>query len=368
LDQSIGRNLKRLREDMGISQEEFARRMQLSRATISAVENGHVSIDSGKLLLAASVLGQAIENFFQQEHDALGFMYRAAADAIAPVDVQAKFERFCKSYCELEEILGVMYAFLHPPDYSDSPGIHSDPLLFADLVARSERDRLGLGQIDPIENVFRVFDKAGLRLFRMRLEDDDVFGLSAFSVRLGACIFVNSANTIERQIFSLSHEYGHTLMHRAFYRSPEPAAGLPKTHDLELSANQFAACFLVPELVLRLIFNRDVPEKRVRIEDVVHLKHIFHVSAEMMLRRLTDLNLMSRPDSERLAAEFDARRKPKGEFAPLSERIIQDWETHRRFDDLLRRAYIGGRIDDNKLAELLGVTRVEAQELSQSWR
>lgn len=367
MNQTIGRNLKRVREQVGISQEKFAKRIRLSRATLSAIENGHVAIGSGKLLESANILGCPVSDLFHQDQENLALMYRAAADAVAPAELQVQFEQFCKSYSELEEIVGVAHNLLYPPDYSNSPGIHSKPLLFAEQVARSERDRLGLGQIEPIENIFRLFDEAGLRIFRKPLEDCDVFGLSAFSPQLGACIFVNSENTVERQIFSLAHEYGHTLMHRSFYRSPEPAAGLPKDHELELMANQFAACFLVPESGLRLVFNRDVGEKQVGVEDIVHLKHVFHVSAEMMLRRLADLSLIPLGDSKRLGTELEKRRKPKEEFVPLSPQIIEDWEAHGRFRHLLKRAFIGGQLSVGKLAELLNVPLAQAREFSRAW-
>jgi hypothetical protein len=32
---------------------------------------------------------------------------------------------------------------------------------------------------------------------------------------------VNTVNSIERQIFTAAHEYGHLLMHRAFYTSAD---------------------------------------------------------------------------------------------------------------------------------------------------
>jgi Zn-dependent peptidase ImmA (M78 family) len=156
-------------------------------------------------------------------------------------------------------------------------------------------------------------------------------------------------------------------MHRSFYRSPEPSAGLAKDNQLETMANQFAACLLVPEVGLRLVFRRDVAKEQAGVEDVIHLKHLFHVSAEMMLRRLTDLSLITRKDADRLTIEFDKNREPKREFMPLSERIIEDWEAHGRFHHLLRRAFLGGLLSIDKIAELLNVTRAQAREFSRTW-
>jgi Zn-dependent peptidase ImmA (M78 family) len=170
-------------------------------------------------------------------------------------------------------------------------------LQFAAQVAASERDRLGLGRLDPIENLFRLTDERGLRIFFYLLDDVDIFGVSAFSRQYGTCILLNSSNTLERQIFSLAHEYAHPLMHRAFYKSPEPMATLQSDHQLELMADTFAANLLVPETGLREAFQRDVGAKAATLEDIIFLKHHFRVSAEVMIRRLAELDLF--PGSNR---------------------------------------------------------------------
>lgn len=368
MKQTIGRNLKTARELTRFSQEDFAQKLGISRATLSAIENGHINIDSGKLLLAARILGRPVADFFKEERLALALVYRAATDAAAPADVRLEFERFTKAYRELEEIVGVADSLLPPPDYAYTPGVHSKPLHFATQVAYSERERLALGLLEPIGNVFRLLDDRGTKIFRRPIPDHDVYGLSAYSPEYGACIFVNAANTVERQIFSLAHEYAHILMHRSFYSSPEPAAGLPKDHELERMANQFAACFLVPEAGLREAFLRDIGEKEVGVEDVVHMKRLFRVSAEVMRRRLQETNLIEKSESERLNLEIEKHTEPKKEFAPLSDQLIRDWEDNNRFLHLLKRAALGGMLSFSKLAELMNATLLEARKALQEWR
>jgi Zn-dependent peptidase ImmA (M78 family) len=309
-----------------------------------------------------------VGDFFNEEQEALALMYRAAADAIAPSDVRLHFEHFCKAYRELEEIIGVADSLLPPPDYAYNPAVHSKPLQFSMQVAYSERDRLGLGLLEPIENLFRLFDDRGIKIFRHAMEDDEVYGLSAFSPEYGACIFVNAANTIERQIFSLAHEYGHTLMHRSFYKNPAPAAGLAKDHELELMANQFAACFLVPEPSLREVYLRDVGDKQVGVEDIAHLKRLFRVSAKMMIQRLSDLSLLPKTNGLQLSQEIEKHHQPKKEFAPLSDELVKEWEGNSRFLHLVKRAALGGMLSFGKLAELMDVPLLEARKMMQSWR
>jgi Zn-dependent peptidase ImmA (M78 family)/DNA-binding XRE family transcriptional regulator len=364
----IGRNLKKTRELAEISQERLAELLGVSRATLSAIENGHISIDSSRLLAAARVLGRQVSDFFLDEEEALALLYRAAVDVTAPPAARSAFERFCKAYQELEEIVGVRDSQLPPPDYSASPGAESRPEMFAVQVASSERQRLGLGERDPIVNIFQLLEDQGVRIFRYKLEHDEVFGISAFSFKYGLGILLNAANTIERQIFSSAHEYGHLLMHRRYYQSANPSAGLEKDHPVEIMASCFAANFLVPASGLRDIFIRDVGQKNVGLEDIVFLKRYFKVSARMLLRRLHDVGLIGKQDAQRLATELEQRVSVKEEFVPLDDGLLRDWNLVSRFGHLARKAALDGMVSLSKLAELMGSNVIEARKLVQAWR
>lgn len=364
----IGRNLKKARELSGISQEKLADLLGVSRATLSAIENGHIVIDSSKLLAAARVLGRPVSDFFQEEEGAFALLYRGAVDATTPPTVRSAFERFCKAYWELEEIVGVADSQLPPPDYSASPGAESRPEQFAVQVASSERQRLGLGERDPIVNIFQLLEEQGVRIFRCQVEHDEVFGVSAFSPKYGPCILLNAANTIERQIFSLAHEYGHLLMHRRYYQSPEPSAGLDKEHPMEIMANVFAANLLVPAAGLRDVFLRDIGQKKIGLEDIVFLKRYFKVSAQMLLRRLRDAGLVPKQDSDNLAAELEGRVSAKEEFAPLNDDVLRDWTAVSRFKHLARKVALEGMVSLGKLAELTNQNVIDARKQVQEWQ
>ena len=367
MNEVIGRNLKKARESAGLSQEELAELLGVSRATLSAIENGHIAIDSGKLLAAARVLGRPVSEFFAEEEGAVALLYRGAAEATAPPAARSAFERFSKAYRELEEIVGVADSQLPPPDYSASLGAESRPDSFPLQVAASERQRLGLNDRDPIANTFQLLEEQGVRIFRFRMEEE-VFGVSAFSPKYGPCILVNAANTVERQIFTLGHEYGHLLMHRRYYQSSAPSASLDKEHPMELMANEFAAHFLVPTAGLRQTFARDIGGKKVGLEDLVFLKRYFKVSAQMLVRRLRDSGLISKLEADDLNAEMEKRVPAKQELVPLGEDLLRDWTAASRFTHLARKAALEGMVALGKLAELMNRNVVEIRKQVQGWR
>jgi Zn-dependent peptidase ImmA (M78 family)/transcriptional regulator with XRE-family HTH domain len=364
----IGRNLKLAREAAELSQEVFAERLGLSRATLSGFENGKVAIDSAKLLKAAQILGAAVADFFKEDEQQLALLYRAAEDTIPNSAVRSRFRHHCEAYRDLEEIVGVADSILPAPEYKYQPMFHSKPFHFAAQVAQSERERLGLGQLDPIANVFRLLDENGVRVFSDEIEQDGVFGLSGFSNRYGPCILVNlRKHTLERNIFTLVHEYAHLLMHRDYYVNPAPPE--KKDPEMEEVANCFAAHFLIPEAALRDSLNKTAGQKSIGLEDVIFLKHHFKVSAQAMLRRLRDCGLMGSNDHDELLAKVK-RSAGDGtkEFAPLQVDLIGAWRQVCRFQFLARKAALGGMVSVGKLSELLGQNLVQTRNEIQSWR
>lgn len=365
--QLIGRNLKLAREMADLSQEDFSDQLGVSRATLSAIENGHIAIDSTKLLLAAQVLGRPAADFFKEHEEELSLLYRAAEEVVPGANIRSQFRILCEGYKELEEIVGVADALLTPPEYPYLPSLHSRPYHFAEQVARSERERLGLGQLDRIPNIFKLLETNGVRVFALPIDQEGVFGLSAFSSHFGPCVLVNKRNTLERCIFTLAHEYGHLLMHRKLYVNHDPAKVRDK--EVEEMANTFAAHFLVPEAGLRDVFEKNVGARVVGTEDVVFLKHHFRVSFIVMVKRLKDGQFIGQKAQDELLEKAkkwqpDTKKEP----APLSIESLETWQKVCRFMHLARKAALDGLISLGKLAELIGENIIQTRSLVQEWR
>jgi Zn-dependent peptidase ImmA (M78 family) len=104
------------------------------------------------------------------------------------------------------------------------------------------------------------------------------------------------------------------------------------------------------------------------LEDIIFLKRHFHVSAEMMIRRLSDLELIAKSHAEILQNEVNKRREPKKEVAPIPDELIKAWEQTSRFEHLAKKAALSEMVSLGKLAELLGINVVEAKRKTQEWR
>ena len=99
----------------------------------------------------------------------------------------------------------------YPPEY-DVSGIQ--PERAAADVAAAERNRLGLGD-GPIGDLWGLLETdVGLRIFAIPMKDRRTAGMFLATSDLGGCIAVNANHPIERQLWSLAHEYWHFLTNR----------------------------------------------------------------------------------------------------------------------------------------------------------
>ena len=101
-------------------------------------------------------------------------------------------------------------------------------------------------------------------------------------------IYVNNADPIKRQFFTVAHELGHWLLHQEiFEKNPDEYSVLARLQStesdnpLEQEANYFAANLLVPDQLLN----------PVRQSPVSALANVFGVDVIMMTRRLKDAHV-----------------------------------------------------------------------------
>jgi Zn-dependent peptidase ImmA (M78 family)/DNA-binding XRE family transcriptional regulator len=152
----------------------------------------------------------------------------------------------------------------------------------AEEVAEKVRNLWKLG-VDPIANLTAVLEDHLVHV--IEVDAPEKFdGVSAIAQTEGgkpkaAAVVSRSACPGDRQRLSLAHELGHLVM--------KPA----KSVDEERAAFRFAGAFLAPRASLR----REVGERRtsVRIEELLILKERFGMSMQALLRRMSDLEIIS---------------------------------------------------------------------------
>ena len=316
----IPARLKKAREEMGLTQEAFARALGLSSEFISLLEAGKRAPSLNTLARISAYFNRDASFFLGEKEPAFTVLFRAAAHGLSPearLELE-HFQRYGEDYLRLEEAMGRPLELA--PLYSGT--------LSPERMAAEERRRLGLGD-EPIRDIFALLERNGCRILRRPFpEDVEISGVFIFlEAQNAAFALINSAHTACRQVFTAAHEYCHYLKDRhdaplidtleIFGEKPRAIGGQggswlvtggtkPMKGQLtnglrevgpvakEQFAQVFAAHFLMPPAKVREVVDKDFGlGRRLSYDDVLLIKRYFGTSAQAMLRTLRDLALIS---------------------------------------------------------------------------
>lgn len=362
----MGKRIKSERERLGLSLEELASELKISRQTLSQIEKGQSVLSSDKLYLLAEKAGRRISFFYEEKAEPISIFFRADSAEKIDAKLEEDLKRRLNLYVELEEILDVT-DLRYIPRPRQVRSFSKGAKVLIKNCAEKERAHFGIGDA-PIKDIFELMSNDGLKIICIDSELQGFYGASAYSGELGACIFVNTNHriSVERQIFTVAHEYGHLIFHQTQFVSGgiqrySKGSGRGKAED-EKIVDFFAGNFLVPESYLRKV----VPNlKFVTPEDILYVKRIFGVSYKTIIERLSDITVIKQSQKNMLYGGFAKRGIPKLiEPDPMNGRSLG---RNRRYEELARNAYENGLITLGKFAEMRNLSILEAREAIREW-
>ncbi len=173
-------------------------------------------------------------------------------------------------------------------------------------------------------------------------------------------VFVNSADFIAAQIFTLAHEVAHIFVGETGLSLFDRLA--PADHETERYCNKIAAEFLVPQEELRNIWSTT----RTLADPYQAIARRFKVSAIVAARRMLDLDLI---DRERFL-EFYENNKEQGRRRPIPGAKVSFWNTQRwrigpSFAGAVVRATKEGRLLYREAYGLTGLKRNTFEKLQE---
>ena len=393
----LGRRIRQAREACGMTQDETAEKLGVSRPIIVQIEQGKRLVSGLELQKLAYFFAKDIREFFADqfvEDDVVHVLFRSHEDVGDDGVKQALRDCIALGHelTNLEELLEISRASVTVAAYSYSiPKSRWEAIQAGEQGAREERRRLGLGSA-PLGDIVTVLESQGIRTGAVSLPEV-VSGLMVSHPKVGLFVVINGNHAAVRQRFSWSHEYSHVLLDR------DSIGLISKETDRddlrEVRANSFAANFLLPEEGVRQfvaslgkgassrlhaeifdeagvvpIDSRTEPgTQELQLYDVVQLAHAYGVSVPSTLYRLRNLKLLSEKEFERLKTLDEQGRSRRIqellELPPMDSGKHKS-EFHRRFSSLaleaLRREKIS-RAKFMELAERIGIDRTHAENL-----
>lgn len=180
-----------------------------------------------------------------------------------------------------------------------------------------------------IIDLFKECERYGFKLLRYPLGNDAELG---FALRKDSdtIIFTNTCIRLSRELFTLAHEIGHSILHLqsvpSFIDNVNTLFGR-STDEVEQEANYFAACLLMPEDEVNKFFDLEIDNWRyndLSAMDIARIMSEFNVSFDMVLNRLESLEKINgmqkiRIDNERNIMRVGNLLKSVGGNSRLNE-------------------------------------------------
>lgn len=294
----IGESLTRVREVRGMSQAELARRLRLTRQSVSQYENNANAPSFETLGALASELRVPLHYFLRvppaKNSDPVFNRVATAVSKTSRLAAERRFEW-------LKEIVLFLREFVNFPKVNfphfDVP---SDPSKLTykliEEFATETRRFWGLGD-GMISNVAWLLEKNGAIVARYCLDAEKYDAFSVFSESDQTPYIVLGADLglAARSRFDASHELGHIVLHRKVEKERTT-----RTFDhalIEHQAHRFASAFLLP--ATSYLKELAAPT----LDSFRACKSKWRVSIQSQIYRCKDLGVISPEQATRLWKE-----------------------------------------------------------------
>ncbi|MBM3492868.1 MAG: ImmA/IrrE family metallo-endopeptidase [Armatimonadetes bacterium] len=360
---NVGVRLAEIRRQRGLSQEDVARHLGVSRPTLVAIEKDVRKVRPDELVRLAELYGRTVHDLLVGAAMPVQPSFRVTDSAAVPEaslsEAEEAFRHACEDMLRLERDFGDLPRVRREPEAYAVQGL--GPRAAGADVARSERDRMGLGD-GPVGDLAGVLeDRAGLLTFSVRLQEFRIAGMFGYSEVLGGCVLLNASHPSTRARWTLAHEFGHFLMDR-YREDVEVLYRAGRKSEAEARADQFAAAFLMPaEGLIRRVRSVLHTRREFTLGDLCWLADLYGVSVQAMALRLETVGQLPRGSWDGL--------EPSGKVQRARREIgLQSGaRAGIRVPDRMRRlsvaAFQAGEITESEFAALLRRSRVEARDM-----
>lgn len=340
----IGNRLRLARKMQGLSLQQLADAIGISKQMLSKYENGLQLPGSARLLSLAKALSQSIDFFTSQEKPSnatFSFRKRSKLKGKALEALELQVQMKIADYLFIEDVCGAYEPFVNPLANFQ---IHNT----ADVCAAAQqlRESWHIG-VDALASVIDLLEDNGIKIIEVDETSGLFDGLATWVDSKHPMIVIAREMPVERKRFTLLHELGHLLLQIS------SADG----NEQEQWCNAFSSEFLLPAATLSAAIGGK--RQHISAEELIQLQSKFGISCKAILYKMGELNLL-------------AQSRVKGFYVRLSQNasLKKHMEVERfmgaekanRFEQLVYRALTESYISMSKGAYLLGKKLEEVRE------
>lgn len=346
----LAARLKQLRNRLGLTLPVVHERSGIAVSSLSEFENDKREPSVSQLQKLADVYEVALTSLFDAAPVANGLLLWRDRPA-SPTDnqIQARFEKLCKQYLNLENWTGEFSGDSFEELFIDSfPGDYPA----VERMAHEIGKKMGLGE-RPGDSLLRVLEEVyGVKVFHLDL-GHGVSSACTISDSFGPAILLNRNSKPWRRIFDLGHELFHLVTWKA-----RQAVDSVASEKEEKRANVFASRILLPDEPFRDAIEEIMDAGKVSYDDMDGVAREFGVSLEAICWRIKSVY---RTPSEKIREMIEAVKI----FSELPERSGDvPSEFPHRYNSLAVKALRRGEISSAKFADYVGINISEVSDYS----
>jgi Zn-dependent peptidase ImmA (M78 family) len=359
----FGAKLHRLRNELQVEFAELSTDSGISSDRLAALETGKATPSGDEVLILADFFKCDYRFLVSNERLAASeqteSLYRRYGTEFTKSDRRAVLEFLYLCECEqmLQEGLEIPkrpFNFVPKGDFYKG---------HADLAAKALRTHFSYTPNAIPSDVYDDFRKIGFHVFRRRLENSNISGITIRHPIAGICILVNYDEDIYRQRFTAAHEAAHGILDSADDVIVSFSRTYKKEDLIEIRANHFAARYLLPPSVVSAI-----PVSSWNKNSILEWASRFKVSTRALTIALQDERLIDAQTASDLSkVRVPTEQKVDPEVSNLSnEAAARKREFFQRglsssyvslcFEAFDRNLISGGRAAEMLLVDQLGLT------------
>ncbi|WP_052594755.1 helix-turn-helix domain-containing protein [Aureispira sp. CCB-QB1] len=335
MENIVGYRIKSARKLKGLSLQNVADELGVSKQMVSKYENGVSIPPSSKLLSLSKLFDQKVDYFFRSFKIELGevnFRKKSSFSAKKENSLKEQIKIKLENYLWIESVLGIDSSF---NNIISNKTINS--ILDIEAVVLSLRNSWSIG-VDPIYNIIQLLEDKEIKIIEIYDADDKFDGLATYIDNKYPVIVVNGNFPVERKRFTLLHELGHLLLQ------------IPRCElaEEEKFCHRFASEFLLPRKMLINEFGGK--RKHISFTELVSIQKKYGISIPAIIYRLVELGVLPK--------EYHKQFYKKINFNPSLKKTIyhsrfQTPEKSFRFKQLVYRALAQEDISMSKASSLL---------------
>lgn len=401
----IATNIQNLLDERNISISEISNFLGVSRQTMTNYLKTTSVIDSVQLAKIAEFFNVSVLDLYHNKTSSCKseMIFRTALTPSNAIEqIQDKIYYYLEKYTQIAQINDKPLCYF-PEQYNLTlnsqnqqidinyecqnyfdPKLKIDSALDSEIlrIANEQRVILNLGDQGAI-SLISALTKRGINVIFFDFDNEEVFGLSICDDIKGCYIFVNSNKkiSVERQLFTLAHEYGHILMHRPVFKRKlqHNFENSASSSLLDKMADHFAGYLLAPDYMLAPYANQ-LASIRTDLNAVcrllIPLKLKFQVSLFSLLISFKNFGYISPIVVNEYSRFVKFHNIDKTEINPISEHpeLMNTFkrETAYAITEMIRTMYDNEKISlseaKNKLNFFSNYNETEIDKITDGWK